>query len=71
MDKIVGFTGPLQGRHKEFVEQEIKEIRDRLKEVYGETLPRELDKEIDYIVTETYKCTYCHASEVLEAFGKL
>ena len=70
MSNIV-FTGPLQGCHKTFVEQEIRDIRNRLKEVYGEMLPKELDREVDYIVTEVYKCTYSHASDILEAFGKL
>lgn len=50
--------GPLTGKHKEFADKIVHDIKDRLKEVYGETLPRELDREVDYIVTETYKATY-------------
>lgn len=49
--------GPLTGKHKEFTDKLIHNIKDRLKEVYGETLPRELDREVEYIVTETYKAT--------------
>lgn len=50
--------GPLTGKHKEFTDKIVHDIKDRLKEVYGETLPRELNREVDYIVTETYKATY-------------
>lgn len=38
----------------ERVARYVHDIRDRLKEVYGETLPEKLDREIDYIVKETY-----------------
>ena len=31
-----------------------KEVRGRLCEVYGESLPRELDREVGYIVKEIY-----------------
>lgn len=47
--------GKLSGNHQKFVDKNVHDIKNRLKEVYGETLPRELDREVDYIVTETYK----------------
>ena len=51
-------NGKLDGIHKEFVDKVVYDIKDRLKEVYGETLPRELDQEVEYIATETYKATH-------------
>ena len=50
--------GKLDGTHKEFVDKLVYDIKDRLKEVFGENLPRELDQEVEYIVIETYKATY-------------
>ena len=52
---------PLTGTHKEFVDKQSLNVRNRLKEVYGEVLPKELDEQIDYIVSEIYKTTrgYC------------
>lgn len=49
---------PLIGSNKDFVDRQVKDITDRLKEVYGETLPKELQDQISYIVTETYIETY-------------
>lgn len=51
------FYGPLKGKHKEFTDKITHDIKDRLMEVYGETLPKELDREVAYIVKETYKAT--------------
>ena len=51
------FYGPLKGKHKEFTDKITHDIKDRLMEVYGETLPKELDREVGYIVNETYKAT--------------
>lgn len=51
------FYGPLKGKHKEFTDKITHGIKDRLMEVYGETLPKELDREVAYIVNETYKAT--------------
>ena len=56
--------GKLTGTHKEFVDKHTYDIRNRLKEVYGETLPKELDNQIDYIVTEIYKATRAHCAQV-------
>ena len=38
-------------------------IRNRLKEVYGETLPRELDEQIPYIIGEIYNATRNHCAQ--------
>lgn len=43
-----------------FVNGLVHDISDRLKEVYGETLPRELEQELDYIVSQTYQATERH-----------
>lgn len=51
------FYGPLKGKHKVFTDKITHDIKDRLMEVYGETLPKELDREVAYIVNETYKAT--------------
>ena len=46
MIKTYYISGPFTGTHKEFVDEHTLNIRNRLKEVYGETLPRELDEQI-------------------------
>lgn len=57
--QITGFTGPLQGKHHERAVKHRKDILDRLKEKYGENLEGVfLIKEIDYIITESYKEFY-------------
>ena len=43
-----------------FVNALVHDISDRLKEVYGETLPRELEQELDYIISQTYQATERH-----------
>ena len=50
MIKKYYISGAFTGTHKEFVDEQTLNIRNRLKEVYGETLPRELDEQIQYIV---------------------
>ena len=57
-------SGSLTGTHKEFVDRQSNNIRNRLKEVYGEMLPEELDKHIDYIVGEIYNATRNHCAQV-------
>ncbi len=47
-----------------YVKGLIHDIADRLKEVYGETLPRELDQELDYIVSQAYQATLSHYSAI-------
>lgn len=43
-----------------FVNALVHDISDRLKEVYGETLPHELEQELDYIISQTYQATERH-----------
>ena len=57
MIKTYYLSGPLIGTHKEFVDEHSLNIRNRLKEVYGEVLPKELDEQINYIVSEIYNAT--------------
>lgn len=57
-------NGPLTGTHKEFVDKQCLNVRNRLKEVYGEVLSKELDEQIDYIVREIYKATRDHCARV-------
>ena len=64
MNKTYYISGPLMGTHKEFVDRQTDGIRDRLKEVYGEVLPEELNKQIGYIVSETYNATRNHCAKV-------
>ena len=52
------------GDKEPFVKGLIHDISDRLKEVYGETLPRELDQELDYIVSQAYQATLNHYSAI-------
>lgn len=49
------------------VDKLVYDIADRLKEVYGETLPRELDRELKYIVSQTYQATERLMSEPKKA----
>ena len=49
--------GSLTGTHKKFVDKLVRDIKNRLIEVYGEILPKELENQLEYIVTETYKAT--------------
>lgn len=64
MNKTYYISGAFTGTHKEFVDKQTFNIRDRLKEVYGETLPRELDEQIRYIVSEIYNVTRKHCAQV-------
>jgi len=48
---------------KEFINKQVHDVRDRLHEVYGETLPRELDEQIGYIVSETFRLTMMYAKK--------
>ena len=64
MNKTYYISGPFVGTHKEFVDKQTHNIRNRLKEVYGEILPRELDEQIRYIVGETYNTTRNHCAQV-------
>jgi hypothetical protein len=70
MSNTYYLKGPLTGTHKEFVDKQSHDIRNRLKEVYGETLPSELDKQIDYIVVETYNATRNHCASVWDVEPK-
>ena len=47
-----------------YVKGLIHDIADRLKEVYGEKLPRELEQELDYIISQTYQATLRHYSAI-------
>ena len=51
MNRTYYLSGSLTGTHKEFVDRQTNNIKNRLKEVYGEVLPEELDKQIGYIVS--------------------
>ena len=64
MGRTYYISGALTGTHKEFVAQQIFNIRSRLKEVYGEILPRELGEQIPYIVGEIYNVTRNHCAQV-------
>lgn len=64
MIKTYYISGAFTRTHKEFVDKQTFNIRNRLKEVYGETLPRELDEQIRYIVGETYNATRNHCAQV-------
>ena len=64
MIKTYYISGPFTGTHKEFVDEHTLNIRNRLNEVYGETLPRELDEQIPYIVGEIYNATRNHCAQV-------
>jgi len=46
-----------------FVDKLVKDIEDRLKEVYGETLPRELNNQLPYIVSQAYQATLEHCGK--------
>jgi hypothetical protein len=39
------------------IDKIIHDIKDRLKEVYGEVLPEKIEQELPYIVRETFKDT--------------
>ena len=54
---VNGFVETLSDRNQ-FVAKQVRDIADRLKEVYGETLPRELNDQLDYIVSQTYQATF-------------
>ena len=64
MNKTYYISGPFVGAHKKFVDEQTLNIRNRLKEVYGKTLPRELDEQIRYIVGETYNVARNHCAQV-------
>ena len=64
MSKTYYISGAFTGTHKEFVDKQTLNIKNRLKEVYGETLPRELDEQIQYIVGESYNATRNHCAQV-------
>lgn len=46
-----------------FVAKMVHDIKERLQEVYGTELPRPLDSNLDYIVSQTYQATVKHISE--------
>ena len=54
---VNGCVETLSDRNQ-FVAKQVRDIADRLKEVYGETLPRELNDQLDYIVSQTYQATF-------------
>ena len=56
---VNGFVETLSDRNQ-FVAKQVRDIADRLKEVYGETLPRKLDDQLDYIVWQRYQATFKH-----------
>ena len=64
MAKTYYLQGKITGTHKEFVDKQSLNIRNRLKEVYGEVLPKELDEQIDYIVGQIYNATRNHCAQV-------
>ena len=49
---------PLTGKHKEFTDKLVYNIKDRLKEVYGETLPRELDEDCIFELRKFYSSVF-------------
>ena len=56
---VNGFVETLSGKNS-FVSKQVRDIADRLKEVYGKKLPKELDDNLDYIVSQTYQATFKH-----------
>lgn len=59
-------TGPLlgfqkiEGKHLDRVNQMVKDTTDRLKEVYGESVPQPILDQIEYIIRESYKEAYVY-----------
>lgn len=59
-------TGPLlgfqkiEGKHSDRINQMVKDTTDRLKEVYGESVPQPILDQIGYIIRESYKEAYVY-----------
>lgn len=56
---VLGFQ-KIEGKHSDRVNQMVKDTIDRLKEVYGESVPQPILDQIEYIVKESYKEAYVY-----------